>query len=140
MVKYEIVEARYEHIKDLALNLRYNDIAEIHAAGMSTVKAIAGSFERSLYRRSVFVDNEIAAMWGAGGVLTIGEAWLLTTPAIARIPFAFAREGRREVSHMLKLYSSLRLAVHCDYKAAIRLATLWGFRSCGGSPFLIMEQ
>lgn len=140
MVKYEIVEARYEHIRPLALNLRYADIAEIHEAGFSPVRAIAGSFRRSLYRRTAFVNGHIAAMWGVGGVLTIGEAWLLTTPAIEKAPFAFVREGRREVANMLRLFYRLQLAVHCDYVQAIRLATLWGFVPMGGSPFIIMEK
>lgn len=140
MARYEIIEARYEHIQPLALNLRYADVAEIHEAGFSTVRAIGGSFRRSLYRRTAFVNGEIAAMWGVGGVLTIGEAWLLTTPAIEKAPWAFAREGKHEVANMLKLFYRLQLMVHCDYTAAIRLASLWGFRPVGGSKFLIMER
>lgn len=140
MAKYSIVPAEESHLRILAQTLRSRDRDEARAAGFSPIRAVSGSFRRSLYRRSVFVDGALAAMWGVGGAITIGEVWLLTSPAIEKIPFGFAREGLREVSYMFTMYDRLRLAVHCNYSSAIRLATLWGFRPVSTSSFIIMER
>lgn len=129
MSDYIIVPALESHCDQLARNMRQGDKAEVHAAGMSSIKAVRRAFRASTLTRSAFVDGEIAAMWGLGGNLVseVGHPWLLTTPAIERVPRAFVREGKNELTKMLRHRSVLSDYVDAKYTGAVRLLEVLGF-------------
>ena len=127
--RLRIVPAEERHCRALAANLRPGDRAEVQAAGMSSIRAVAQSFRGGLLMRTAFVDGEIAAMWGLGGTLIsdVGHPWLLTAPPAARLPLAFVKNARRELAAMLALRRILRNWVAADYDQAIGLLRLLGF-------------
>src|SRR4051812_31279454 len=80
-------------------------------------------------RRTAFVDGEIAAMWGLGGVMLSDEGtpWLMTTPVVERVPVSFVRIGRAQVAEMLSRRSRLANVVQASYLGACRLLEVLGF-------------
>lgn len=142
-MNYIIVDALPGHVNMLVESLREADADECRSFGKPPKKAIWFSFRRSLIRKAAFVDGEIAAMWGIGGTAlgTIGDLWLMTTPAIERAPFAFIREARREVAEALELFPAVRGFLSCDYTAAVRFVKLLGFSLRPfGDGFAVFEK
>lgn len=137
MVNYRIAEAQFSDIGKLCGSLRYDDWSEITCFGIRPFVAIRQSFKTSHLRRSVFVEDELAAMWGLSGVMLgdLGEPWLLTSPAIEKIPVSFVKEGRREIAQMLTLYRRLEGLTTQSYSRAHRFLEVLGFTLT--EPFLV---
>jgi hypothetical protein len=131
MIRYRIEDARPIHVGMIARRTRPEDRAEIAAmVGSCDLRRILRyTFRSSLYRRVCFVEDEIAAMWGIdGGLLAAtGHPWLVTTPAIERIPLAFFRECRREAALYLDRRCSLVSHVAASYTRAVRFMLMLGF-------------
>lgn len=113
----------------LAAHLRENDRLEITGLDLDPTSVIRSSFRSAVLRRTAFVDGEIAAMWGLGGVMLSddGAPWLMTAPAIERIPVSFVRLARVEVSEMLAMRSHLSNVVMASYRSACRFLDVLGF-------------
>lgn len=124
-----IVPSGIADVYRLAGNLRANDRLEITGLDLDPAAVIRSSFRSAILRRTAFVDGEIAAMWGLGGVMLSDEGvpWLMTTPAIERIPVSFVRLARREVAEMLELRSQLSNVVLASYRSACRFLEVLGF-------------
>jgi len=137
MVNYKIVDSDFSHISRLCGSLRYDDLAEITCFGLRPFQAIKGSFKTSYFRRSVFVENELAAMWGLSGIMLTGkgEPWLLTAKPIEKIPVSFVKEGRREIRKMLSMAPCLEGLTVESYSRAHRFLRVLGFTL--SEPFLI---
>lgn len=135
--RYTIRPAEIADVYALARNLRVADAAEMEAAGEPGVRLIRKSFRAALLRFSVFVDGEIAAMWGMGGEALgdIGTPWLLTTPAIERVPVSFVKVGRQNVAAMLRLKPILVNYVDARYTRACRFVEVLGFVLEPPAPF-----
>lgn len=135
--RYRIVPGHPGHIAALAARMRIGDSHELHALGMTAQEGARISLRESLYARTVFVDGEMAAMFGLGGsfISRDGQPWLLTTPAIERVPFAFARVGRQLVAEMLTHKPFLWNYVTAEYHAAVRLLEILGFTVDDPRPF-----
>jgi hypothetical protein len=135
--RYTILAAKPEHCDLLAVNLRAADRKEVQAAGLSSYRAVRRAFRSGILSRTAFVDGDIAAMWGLGGNLLseIGHPWLLTTPAVERVPFSFAREAKRAVGEMLLYRSVLFDYVDANYEQAIRFLKILGFTLGEPEPF-----
>lgn len=137
MVDYKIVDSEFSHVAKLCGSLRYDDWAEITCFGLRPFAAIKGSYKTSYFRRSVFVENELAAMWGLSGTMLTGkgEPWLLTSRAIEKIPVSFVKEGRKEIAKMLTMCSRLDGITTESYSRAHRFLRALGFTL--DEPFLI---
>lgn len=125
-----IVDARPEHVAALKGNLRSEDANEILRFGMSIQHALWRSYKNSVYRKTALVDGEIAAMWGACGVLLGNKAqvWLMTTPDVYKVfPLKFARIYQQEAHKMLHMFPLLENYALAEYDAAIRLLDICGF-------------
>lgn len=127
--RYIIVESIPEHISEMSIRLRDGDLAEVEATGLEPRTLLWRSYRNSQFRRTVFVDDEIAAMAGLSGAMLSMRAtpWLLTTKAVERLPVAFIKEGRRYVQEMLEIHPHLSGYVLSSYTKAIRLLHLLGF-------------
>lgn len=132
-----ILSAEPAHILALAALMRAADVAELEAAGLTAQRGAWRSYRRSMITRVALVDGEVAAAWGLGGAPlgTVGEPWLLTTPAVERAPVTFVREARCEVAAMLEMFPELRGRVDARYHRAIRLLELLGFAVGQARPF-----
>lgn len=124
-----IAEAKIGHAGMIARRLRAADREEILALYGDCRKAIRHCFMVSCIRRVAFVDGEIAAMWGVTGTLLSQTAnvWLVTTPAIERIPFSFAKEARRELAEFMETREAVRGHVFAGYERAVRFMKMMGF-------------
>ena len=127
--RYLIRDTEVSDVYALAANLRLGDRLEIASFGKEPRSALRLSYRNAILRRTAIVDGEIAAMWGLGGSMLddTGYPWLITAPAIERIPISFLREGRREVARMLRLRRVLIGEVAAAYTQACRFLEVLGF-------------
>lgn len=127
--RVRIVPSRVEDVYALASKLRDADRLEITGLDLDPRAVIRASFRNAIMRRTAFVDGEIAAMWGLGGVMLSDEGapWLMTTPAVERVPVAFVRVARGQVAEMLGRRARLANVVQASYGGACRLLELLGF-------------
>lgn len=88
-------------------------------------------------RRTVFVDGDIAAMWGCQGALLdqIGSAWLYTTSAAERVPVGFLKTARAGICEMTDRFPVLISDVDARYERSARFMTMLGFHV--GEPYEI---
>lgn len=125
-----IVPSELSHVNELAKNLREKDRIEAEALGLTAYKALHYSFKHGLLRKTAFVDNEIAAMWGVGGtpMSILGQPYLITSPVCETVsPLLFARIYKNEVRIMKSLFPVLENYVHADYTQAVKMLRLAGF-------------
>lgn len=137
-MKIEIVETTSAHIRELGKNLRPGDREEIEAYGFPTNHALWRTFKGGIMRKTAFVNRELAACWGCGGVPMGGEGrpWLLTTPVVHNIsPLRFVRIYQDQVFRMLEIFP--KLVNYCDarYDEAMRLLEIIGFKIGEPEPF-----
>lgn len=132
---YSIVPAEISHVYALAATLRPRDAAEIAGLGHSAKKSLYRGFRNSILCRTAFVGVDIAAMWGlcvsfGAGVSPLGDLgvpWLLTSPAVERVPVSFVKVARSELTLMRANRRRLESYVAADYVQAIRLLHVLGF-------------
>lgn len=123
------VEATQAHIRQLVPELRAEDRAEIEAQGEVPRHLLFRLWRWSSIRRTVFVDGEIAAMWGCSGALMsgTGEAWLYTTAVAERVPVGFLKTARAGIVEMLDRFPVLVSDVDARYERSIRFMRMLGF-------------
>jgi len=128
--RYQIIEARHEHVWRLAGCLRDEDRAFAAAAGFAPRDLLFRMWRDSPYRRVAIIDGQVAALWGCYGMLLspVGEAWLMTGPEIERLPIAFVREARRELAAILESKTELVMAVDARSERAKRFLQMLGFQ------------
>lgn len=126
---YKIVDATLEHVRLISATMRADDRAEIVALGQVPRHAVVSLWRNSVVSRAGFVDGDLAAVWGCAGALLspVGEMWLVTSPAIERVPLAFAKEARAMIREMLKTKTVLQSACIDGYEKSLRLWRMLGF-------------
>lgn len=137
VIRHHSLPATIAHVYTLAARMRREDQAEMEAAGLDARVALRKTFRAALIRETIFVDGEIAAMWGMGGdaLSDTGTPWLLTTPAVERVPVSFVREGRKNVATMLRIKPILVNYVDARYARACRFVEALGFVLEPPAPF-----
>lgn len=132
-----IVPTTPEHLRALALVLRPEDKQEILSFGFTPEKALWRSYKGSLIRKTAFIDDKIAAVWGVCGSFmgTIGQPYLLTSEEVRKIsPLKFTRIYQKEVIEMQKLFPILENYADASYNGAIRLLGIVGFELSEPKP------
>ena len=129
MVNYVIVPAQKWHCNMLAPVMRPAEVREMMLAGQTPMEGLLFSLGWSLVAKSVFVDGEIAMMFGLAGEMAQddGVAWCLTSDHIRKVPFSFAREARRELGKWLEIKKKVYAYVGKEYDCAQRFWRLMGF-------------
>lgn len=124
------------HIRAILPRLREDDRAELEAAGKPR-HVLIHLWRESSVRRSYFVDDEIAAVWGCSGALAgeTGELWLFTTPAVERVPITFIKEARRSIHEMLHTHTTLVSGVLAGYAKAEKFLEGMGFVMGDAQPY-----
>ena len=125
-----IIPTTVEHIRQIAGNLREDDLREIEKWGAPPFKAIWRSYKSSKICRSGFVNGEIVAIWGISGSLLgiVANPWLITSKAADEYPFVFTMIYRREISEMLKSYQLLETFCDTAYTKSLKLMRIIGFK------------
>lgn len=127
----EIRDSVIKDVRELSKNLREKDRKESLRLGVEPHKALYYSYQQGVYRKTAFVNNEIAAMWGVAGIFLgqIGHPYLVTTPLVETISsLQFARIYRKEVEVMTKLFPILENYVDANYPEAIKMLKIAGFQ------------
>lgn len=130
-MEIRIEETTAAHVRQLGDRLRPEDLREVEAFGFPTNKALWRTFKGGIMRRTVFIDGELAACWGCGGVplSAEGRPWLLTTAVADKIsPLKFVRIYQEEVFKMLQVFPKLVNWCDARYDKAMRLLDIIGFR------------
>jgi hypothetical protein len=133
-----IIPATAVHVRALGHSMREADEREITCLGLVAHRVLFRSYRYSIIRKTAIVDGEVAAMFGASGVLfgRVGQPWFLTGPASEKVdPIEFARLYRKEVRQMLHLFPILENWVDASYDKAVRLLTIAGFEMGEPKPF-----
>lgn len=122
-------ESEIADIYALAAHLRAQDRDEVESLGVDVRVGLRASYRAAILRKTYFVDGEIAAMSGLCGAMIsdIGEPYLLTTPAAARVPLTFLKQARASVAEMLQHRLRLEGHVAAEYRGACRLLETLGF-------------
>lgn len=128
-MQVEITPSEVGDVYKLAANLRELDRMEMTGLDLDPATVIRTSYRSAMLRRTAWVDGEIAAMWGLGGVMLSdeGSPWLLTTPTVTRVPVTFVKVAQRELREMLRLRNHLSNVVLASYREACRLLEVLGF-------------
>jgi hypothetical protein len=113
----------------LGENLRQEDIEMGQKLGIPQHRALWQAYQSSVLCKTIFINGEIAAIWGChGSILSkVGKPWLIMTPAVGDYPLRVAFRYRRELKDMLKCFSILEDWVDATNQKAIRLMRLLGF-------------
>jgi len=130
MADIRIVKTKPEHLRELARTIRKEDKREIEAFGYTANVALWRSYKGSVICKSIFVQNELAAIFGVGGETLddAGKIWFLTTSAAEKVsPLRFARIYQEQVLKMLKTFKRLENYVDYSYTSSIRILELVGF-------------
>lgn len=127
--RVHIVPSDIGDVYRLASHMREDDRLEAVGLGGNPTQLLRASYRSALLRKTAFVDGEIAAMWGLGGVALSDEGtpWLVTAPAVERIPVFFVKQARQETEKMLALRATLRNVVLASYDRACRFLHVVGF-------------
>jgi hypothetical protein len=100
-VKVVIKHSVSEDIQQIGVSKNVDKLAQ---------KMLWKYWNNSLFRKTAYVNDEIAAIWGCSGsfVGLIGAVWLVTNSQITLVPFdEFRRIARAEIREMLKVYTVL---------------------------------
>jgi hypothetical protein len=126
---HRIVPTEPSHLAIIADRLRFDDVDELAAAGLTPHGALWRSYRRSIFCQTAFVGDDIAAVFGVGGcpLGRVGEPWLLTAPAVELAKTAMILEGRGFARQMLGVFPELRGKVSADYRRACRFLEVLGF-------------
>ena len=125
-----IIKAEYGHMRQLAEVMRDEDKKECQLLGMTPYKSLWRSFNSSFICKSVFVGDDIAAMYGVSGIM-LGEKakpWLLTGHIVDKYPFTFARVFRKEIEKLLHMFQVLENYVDANNTKSVRMIELIGFK------------
>lgn len=128
----QIVTARASHVRPIAARMRQADVDEVQASsGRSALVALAFSYRKSSFARTVLVNGQPEMMFGVGdlNVLAgVGAPWLLGTDAVERNFRVFLRGSIDWRNQLLARYSVMRNLVDDRNVVSKRWLQWLGFR------------
>lgn len=125
-----VVETMPAHVRILGQNLRGRDIMIANKIGIPAHRALWRIYRKSLTCKTVFVGEEIVAIWGVTGTFLgrIGRPWFVASPFVEDYPTRLAFSYRRELKNMLKFFPVLEDWVSAEDRKTIRLLEILGFK------------
>lgn len=125
MARAEIRRATEADARELALDLRAEDVAEVEAEPheFGPAEALLESLRVSTGKSALVIDGRVAALWGAApleGDPSVGVVWLLGGNVLHRHRKTFARLSKQAVAALLEHFAELFNYVDERYTAAVR--------------------
>jgi hypothetical protein len=79
--------------------------------------------------RAWLVDGEVAVIGGDSAPVLASEGllWLFTTPLVERVPLAFFRMMREEISNIMEIRATVRSTVLASFERCLRFYRMLGF-------------
>lgn len=126
----EIVSCKTKHIREMAIKMNAKSAEMAFRLGMNPKKALWQSYKQSLISRTIFVNGEIAAIFGISGIIfeDRGRPWLIMAPIAEDYPFRVAFMYRSELKKMQEMFPILEDYVSDVDEQAIRMLELMGFK------------
>ena len=118
------------HLREMSQAMSSDSIEIAKGLGTTPLRALWASYRKSVYCKSIFIGNEIVAIFGLAGSIfgDTGNPWLICAPAVEDYPFRTAFVYKRELQEMQKMFPVLEEYVPADNEKSIRLLTLMGFK------------
>lgn len=139
---FEIREATLEDMAELAEKMRAEDRAEVLSSGSFTAAdAVIESVEATTDPRSLFINGELAVMYGVVPGPTnligrrVGVPWVLTTDVVTRNPKAFVKASRQILPDLFLDKDILVNYVDDRYTSSVRWLRMLGFWVGEPEPF-----
>lgn len=118
------------HLRIMSDAIQQKSAEIAQRVGYSPLKALWANYRQSLICKSVFINGNLCAIFGAIGVV-MGESaapWIALTPEVEQYPMRVAFRFRRELEEMLKLFPVLEDYIEEENESAIRFMELMGFK------------
>ncbi len=125
-----VIDTEPEYVRILGQNLRNRDIEIANKVGIPVHRALWRIYKKSLMCKTVFVGDDIVAMWGVFGIFlgNVGKPWFIASPFVEDYPMKLAFRYRSELRNMLKLFPKLEDWVSVEDDKTIRLLEILGFK------------
>ena len=134
IVRLEV--ANDAHVDLVAPRMRSADCMEVLASGgFSPADALRASLAISIFARTVFFDDEAAAIFGIVETGSAAIPWLLTTDTVDRYPLTFWRASKTVLAHLREVWPEMVQAVDARYAGALSWAKRLGFTVGEPEPF-----
>jgi hypothetical protein len=126
---YVIVDAVPRHCGALVRRMRAVHIENVAKAGKNAHAELRSVMGRSRICKSCVMDGRVVAMWGVMGssLGDVGVVWLVAAESLVAMPFAFAREARRQLKILMQGYEEVATTILEGDEAAMRFAVFLGF-------------
>lgn len=126
------------HLALAAADMREADQLEVLASdGHRPAEALLASCAVSEFTRALFLDGELAAVFGVRKLETgVAVPWALTTTAVDRHRIAFWRASKLVLLELRKRYPLLSQCIDARHKQALRWARRLGFSAGFGGVHL----
>jgi hypothetical protein len=127
--RFEVVEAKPWHCGAMVRLLRREHQAAVAMVGLNSHRELRMAFDESIFRRSWFIDNHLAAIGGVIGpaLSSYGVIWLAFSEAATRYPLAIVKEMRRQIAEIMRTKRLLFCSLLEGDEAAERTAVFLGF-------------
>lgn len=118
------------HLRLMSNAMSADSIEVAKGLGTTPLRALWASYRKSLYCKSFFINDKIAAICGLSGSIFSDTArpWLVLTAEIREYPLRVAFCYRRELNEMQKMFEILEEYAPDDNKASIRMLELMNFK------------
>lgn len=132
MVEPEIItiDTIPAHLQQLFDNMQPELGETMYVSGVSSKKALWSAYRQSFICKSVFINGEIAAIFGISGVMfgQTARPWIAMASEADDYPMRVAFAYRRELKAMSGMFPILEDFVEENNEKAIRMLQLMGFQ------------
>lgn len=130
----EVIEAQPHHVGKILRRLRAEHLGCLVGTGIERQeihREFRKVFDDSAFRRSWFVDGELAAVGGVTGSLLSphGFVWLALSQDVIRFPLAIIREARRQLGEIMATKTELATTILANDDVALRFSAFLGFHA-----------
>lgn len=125
-----VVDTLPSHVRILGQNLRDRDMETARSAGEEAHRALWRIYRRSMMSKTIFVGDEIVAIFGCVGVILgrTAKPWMVASSFVEDYPMRLSFCYRNELRNMLRYFLMLEDYIMVSDKKTIRLMKILGFK------------
>lgn len=129
MTSFQVVEAKPFHVGMMVRRMRLQHRSILIGLGVNAHRELKSTLDASSYRRSWFIDGQIAALGGITGSLcsSAGYIWLVLSEDALKHRIEIVREARRQIVEMFKTFTEIRATLLVQDRPSHRFAEFLGF-------------
>lgn len=118
------------HLHEMAENMSADSANTAKKLGLTPKKALWYSYRKSIFCKSAFINEKLAAIWGIYGKVfaDTGAPWLIMTPETQKYPMRVAFRYKKEIEKMQIMFPILEEFVPETNDKSIRMLELMGFK------------